>query len=128
MKMPKKEGELSSKEQAVADLQAAGININNDRKTVEEQMEIFRNPKPLAEETGSDPNALRAEILEDLIAIIEGDLEDITNARRDSPGIQINERNPEYKKAMDELVSGLESGLKDLKKSRLEFIDAYRKA
>lgn len=121
MKMPKKGEETSIKEQVRTDLQAAGMNISEDRKTIAEQMEIFRNPELVAEETGSSPDKVRAEIVDDLVSIISGDIEKISEIRATNPVIRENERNPEYKKAMDGLLKELKGGLKDLVNAQFEY-------
>lgn len=117
-KMPKKK-DMSVREQVIVDLNTAGVQIDRDRKIISDNQVIFNNPETTKE--------VRAEILEDIVIIIEADLKHIEEARHDSPEIKAKESNPEYKKAMDDIVKSFGEGLADLKKARLEFIGEYTK-
>ncbi|MBD3398355.1 hypothetical protein GF412_04020 [Candidatus Micrarchaeota archaeon] len=119
LKLPKKKEEVSMRDQVRADLQEAGVQITRDMQIYESNKAIFDNPETSREE--------RAEILEDLINIIEADLGHIEEARG-LPGIQINERTPEYREEMEKYVQGLRNTLGNLKKTRLSFVDEYTKS
>jgi hypothetical protein len=117
-KMPQKKKD-PMREQVKSDLEAAGVQISRD-------LNIYETNKPIVENPENDP-AVRIETAKDMITILEADLEHISKAR-ELPGIQINERNPEYKQAMDEYVKGINNALGTLKSVRLELISEYKKA
>ena len=106
--------------QVKEDLREAGLQIDEHRDAYAESKARFEDP--------STPHEEKAEIVKDLISLIEGDLEKIKKAREDLPGIQINERNPEYREAMDGYVKKLENSLSTLKRARLDYVDEYTKA
>gem|GEM_PF-4968770 len=114
---PKKKDPM--REQVKTDLEAAGVQISRD-------LRIYETNKPIVENLENSP-AVRIETAKDLITVLEADLEHIAEAR-ELPGIQMNERNPEYKKAMDEYVKGINNALGTLKKVRLDLVDEYTKA
>ncbi len=126
--MPKKK-DMPVREQVNVDLQAAGVPLKKDMELISRNQEIFHNPET--------DNKVRSEIVEDLVTIISADIKKIETARKTDPTIRENESNPEYKKAMDELLKGLRAGLNDLTTaqfgygkvaSKSEFLKEHKKA
>jgi hypothetical protein len=90
--------------QVKGDLEKFGVPIARDMKIYETQKELLSKP-------GVAPE-IKKEILQDLATILRADIKLIEEKRATLPGFQINERNPEYKSAMDSYVAGLEKALK----------------
>jgi acyl-CoA reductase-like NAD-dependent aldehyde dehydrogenase len=106
--------------QVKGDLKDAGVQLDRDMEIYSSNKAVYDNPNTSAAE--------RAEIVKDLITILEADVNKISELRNDTPGFQMKERNPEYKKAMENYVQKMEGALGTLKKARLEYVQEYTKA
>lgn len=114
-KMPQKK-EVGA-QQVVADLEKAGIPLRKDLELTRTQQDLFK----------TADTKERSKIVEALVSTYSANIKKIEEARKNDPEIRENEKNPEYKRAMDQLLKGLKDGLNDLVTAQFDYGKVVRK-